>query len=264
MTLSEKIANGMSILIPSYNNLGYLKQCISSLITYSVFKNQILVYLQNARTEEMEYLRKMEISFLVSDENVGIPKAVNALFGIADKDVVMYANDDMFFLPGWDYYLMEFTLKERIPSLAWISSTMIEPKGNNDCVLVRNYGDDLTKFESGRLLTDLHDIRFDARDMKGSTWPPNLMDRVYFERIGGFSEQYGIGMGTDPDLAKKMYDIGCRHFIGVGNSLVYHFGSKTTRRVKRNDGKTMFRNTHGMSIDYFVTNILERGSKYEK
>ena len=44
----------------------------------------------------------------------------------------------------------------------------------------------------------------------------------------------------DDDFAMKMWDAGCRVFIGVGESRVYHFISKSTVRIKKNNGKKQF------------------------
>ena len=64
-----------------------------------------------------------------------------------------------------------------------------------------------------------------------------------WEKIGGFSEEFDPGFGSDPDLNMKLWNIGVRIFKGVNKSRVYHFGSVTTRKnnkVVRNKANKTF------------------------
>ena len=38
--------------------------------------------------------------------------------------------------------------------------------------------------------------------------------------------------GSDPDLNKKLWDVGVRIFKGINDFKVYHFGSIVTRRYR--------------------------------
>jgi len=263
MNLANGIEKGIDILIPSWKNFEYLWNCVDSIRRYSYFDHNIYVFMQEYGEKEISLLKEYDVYSLSDDKNIGVCRAVNMLFRYSDSDVIMYGNDDMIFLPLWDYYLYRFARDNDLDDNTWLSSTMVEPGGNNSCVLVHDYGNSIESFDREGLINNLENLRNKKHHVRGTTWPPNLMMRKYFERVGGMSEDYGVGIGSDPDLVKKLYNIGFRDFIGVGDSLVYHFGSKTTRRVKRNDGKHIFHDKHGMSIDYFVNDILRRGERYE-
>ena len=47
-----------SILIPSYNNLEYLKTCIDSLKKNSKYKHQIIVHINEGTDGSLEYIKK--------------------------------------------------------------------------------------------------------------------------------------------------------------------------------------------------------------
>jgi len=96
-----------------------------------------------------------------------------------------------------------------------------------------------------------------------STWTPTLLSKTDWDAIGGLDETYFPGNGSDPDLAMKMYDYGCRHFIGVGASLVYHFSRVTTARfdsAEAMDPKLHFRRKWGISWKHFFDRVIRRDS----
>ena len=47
-----------SIIIPTYNNLNYLKICINSILKNSKFKHQIVVHVNEGEDGTINYLKK--------------------------------------------------------------------------------------------------------------------------------------------------------------------------------------------------------------
>jgi hypothetical protein len=58
-----------------------------------------------------------------------------------------------------------------------------------------------------------------------------------------------------------MWNAGVRDFVGIGNSLVYHFGCKSTGRVKKNKGKKTFLLKWGITAHTFTEKYLKRGAE---
>jgi len=77
--------------------------------------------------------------------------------------------------------------------------------------------------------------------------------------VGGFSSEFSPGMSSDNDFAMKMWAAGCRVFLGVGDSLVYHFRCKSTGRIVKNDGRKQFMRKWGISSSLFDRFYLRRG-----
>lgn len=259
-------ADGFCIVIPSWNNLEYLKKCIGSISVYSQFPHQIVVHLNEARPNEESYLYSIGIKYTSSRTNIGVCGAVNKAARLCKKPLIMYANDDMFFLPGWDVELYAFQNKHKFDEKIWLSSTMIEPFGERpEMIAPYNYGKTCDDFQELRLLGGLERLRSKNPNINGTTWPPNVMHKSMFDKIGGFSEEFFPGFGSDPDLAKKMWDQGVRNFVGVGRSLVYHFQCVTTAKVSNmNNGHEIFKQQHGISMTHFVDNMLQRGKIWER
>lgn len=260
--------NGCSILIPSWNNINYLSNCIKFILKNSSFDHEILVHLNEFTIQEIESVKNIseKIKITTSSENIGVCKALNLLSKISTKNILGYFNDDMVALPSWDLNLQKFS-DERQCDESWVlASTMIEPYGNNECCIAPyNFGDSLENFNYKDLLNFIDQLGNKRHNVMGSTWPPNFIHRNLWNKINGYSEEYNVGFGSDPDIIAKCYSLGCRNFIGVGNSLVYHFQSKTTKKVpKAGIGvDDMFKNKFNIDMMAFVHNILRRGSIYK-
>ena len=66
-------------------------------------------------------------------------------------------------------------------------------------------------------------------------------------------------MSSDNDFSMKLYHAGCRIFLGVGSSLVYHFACVSTGRIKKNDGRKQFLRKWSLTQRDFDRYVLRRG-----
>ena len=118
------IENGTSILIPSWNNLKYLKPCIESIMKYSGFPHEIIVHVNEGTDGTIDWLKNNNITYTHTTNNVGVCKAMNQAFKKATKDFIFYFNDDIIALPEWDSRISSFCKKYSIDENSCISSTM--------------------------------------------------------------------------------------------------------------------------------------------
>jgi GT2 family glycosyltransferase len=246
-----------SILIPTWNNLELLKLCVRSIRENSKHTHQIIVHVNDGGDGTLEWVRSQQLDHTHSLQNVGICLAVNEAAMLARQDYILYLNDDMYCCPGWDTALIE-KLKTLDTDLFMLSGTMIEPRDtNNPCVIVRDYGSDVENFEEAKLLAELPQQRKD--DWYGATWPPTLVSRRWWFMVGGYSSEFSPGMSSDNDFSMKLWHAGCRIFLGVGDSLVYHFQCKSTGKVVKNNGGKQFLHKWGMRQSVFDHYYLRRG-----
>ncbi|MDE6182961.1 MAG: glycosyltransferase, partial [Rikenellaceae bacterium] len=61
-----------SILIPTWNNLPYLKLCIESIRKNSTYHHQILLFINDGSDGTLKWAESQEIRYVHSPENVGI------------------------------------------------------------------------------------------------------------------------------------------------------------------------------------------------
>ena len=248
-----------SILIPSWNNLAYLKCCIESIRKNSSAQHQIIVHVNDGADGTLIWVEQNKIEHTFSLENIGICKALNVAAQLARNEYIVYMNDDMYALPQWDSFLSE-EIRQMSKQSFMLSATMIEPRtSKNPCVLTKDFGDSLENFREEELLI----AQLEKSDWCGASWSPVLMPTQLWKQVGGMSEEFSPGMYSDPDLSMKLWQAGCRIFKGVGKSKVYHFQCKTTGRIEKNDGRTTFLHKWGMLPSFFYKHYLRMGEPWE-
>ena len=264
--LYKELEKGVSIIIPTWNNRPYLELCINSIFETTKHPVEIVVHVNEGTDDTEDFLVKNKIKYTKTDKNIGVCASVNKARKLCTKSILMYFNDDMVALPEWYNRLIDFAKLYNLPNNTWLSSTMIEPTGTRQCMLAPyDYGTDIhNNFDYDKLLSDLPKLRTIKEHKKGTRWPPTLLHKKYWDMVGGFSEEFFPGFGSDPDLAKKLWDIGFRNFIGVGDSLVYHFQCKTTSKVSPGNSGEIFFKKHGIYINDFVRDVLHRGEPWGK
>lgn len=246
-----------SVIIPSFNNLDYLKLCIRSLKKNSEFNNEIIVHLNEGNDGSLEFIKNSSIKFTHTEKNVGLCTATNLAANESSSNYLLYSHDDMYFCPKWDKVLRD-EIKNYKNNAYYISGTMIEKNSGHiqlDC------GDKYNNFDEKKLLNNFDKIKF--FDHQGTHWAPHLIHKEYWNKIGGFSEEFNPGIGSDPDLNMKLWNSGVRIFKGLNAFRVYHFGSIVLRKkknLKRNSGSKTFLLKWGITPIFFTKYYLRGGS----
>jgi len=245
-----------SIIIPSWNNLEYLKLCIASIKAHSAFDHEILVHVNDGADGTREWLESQSIRHSHSSDNVGVCIATNYLAAQAKHDWLLYLNDDMVCCPGWDSALVD-AIRSTPTNLAMFFSSLIEPKGaGNPLVSVQNFGLTPAEFDEQRMLANYNSEK--RPDIEGQGSQPTLVHRMWWHTVGGYSLEFGPGMSSDDDLLMKFWVAGCRDFRVVGASRVYHFSQSSTGRVRKNKGGRTFVMKWGITQAEFKRDFLSK------
>ncbi|QGZ54203.1 glycosyltransferase family 2 protein [Paraburkholderia acidiphila] len=246
-----------SIIIPTWNNLPYLRLVIDSLQRHSTHEHEVIVHVNDGSDGTLDWVRERGIKHTASPANIGICHAVNLAAASATREYIVYMNDDMYCCPGWDEALVR-KIGEMPTDLFLLSGTMIEPVDTgNACVVVQNFGRSAEDFRADELAAATPKLV--RGDWRGATWPPTLVHRDWWIKLGGYSSELSPGMSSDNDFSMKLWDAGCRVFLGVGDSLVYHFQQKSTGKIVKNDGRRQFLNKWGLTQATFDRYYLRRG-----
>ena len=252
-----------SIIIPTFNNLEYLKVCLNSIKKNSKFNHQIIPHVNVGDDGTKDFLISEKIEFTFTEYNSGICEGMNLAAKKSKFDYILYAHDDFYFCPNWD-----LALKDEIEKIGhnnfYLSGIMM-----NNGPLKFDCGNNLNTFNEKKLLENFN--RVNHFDFQGSTWAPHLIHKTLWNKVGGFSEEYFPGTGSDPDLNMKLWKCGVRIFKGLNNCKVYHFGSIVTRKYKNHPtiktesgsrGGKIFLLKWGMSIKFFKKYFLLSDTKY--
>ena len=247
-----------SILIPSFNNLEYLKTCIDSLKKNSKYKHQIIVHINEGTDGSLEYVKENNLEYTFSNENIGMPKALNKSSELAKFDYILISHDDFYYCPGWDVELVN-NVNFIGHNNFYLSSTMV---GAGQVEF--DAGQTVDNFDETKLLDNLEKIK--TIDFQGTTKCPGLIHKEVWKRVGGWSEEFSPTGGDDTDFAMKLWKINIRIFKGLGKSLAYHFGSITTRKKDKSlftylgsRGNKIFLKKWGYNINFFENFFLKSG-----
>ena len=252
-----------SIVIPTWNNLPFLKLCVRSIRENSEYPHQIVLHVNDGADGTAEWAAAEGIAFSRTPGNAGVCLACNAARPLVRTPLVVYMNDDMYVLPGWDSALKEeIDLAGGASAPFFISATMIEPRLTRSKPVIggHDYGTTPESFEEARLLREFSSLP--KEDWSGATRPPNVMPVWLWDLVGGYSVEFSPGLYSDPDLSAKLWLAGVRHFKGVARSRVYHFVSKSVGRIVPNDGRAQFLHKWGMAPSTFYRFFLRKGEPW--
>ena len=245
-----------SIILPTYNNLEYLKITLKSISKNSKYKHDIIVHVNEGTDGSLDYLETKKINFTYSLKNLGLCTGVNTAAKKAKTNYILYSHDDMYFCPGWDTCL-EKEVKKLNTDKFYLSASMIEKNSGH---IQFDAGDNFSDFDEDKLLKNFKNISY--FDFQGSHWAPHLIHKKIWNQIGGFSEEFNPGMGSDPDLNMKLWQNGVRIFKGLSNFKVYHFGSISLRKKKTlsvNNGTRTFLRKWKITPTFFTKHYLRGG-----
>jgi glycosyltransferase involved in cell wall biosynthesis len=249
-----------TILVPTYNNIDYLKILLISLEKNSSFSHEIILHVNEGVDGTLDYLKAKNYKYTYSEKNIGLCSAINTAAKLSTKKYLLYAHDDMYFCPEWDLHLSNEVKKLNNDNF-YLSGTMIEPNSGH---IKFNCGENANDFDEDKLLDNLEYLKF--YDHQGSHFAPHLISKVNWDRIGGFSEEFNPGDGSDPDFNMKLWKIGVRIFKGINRFRVYHFSSVTIRKnknISQNKGNITFLNKWGISHKFFKKYYLRSNTRFK-
>ena len=246
-----------SIIVPTYNNLDYLKLCLKSIKDNSSFDHEIIVHVNEGSDGTKSFLENINQKFTYSAKNEGVCIAFNEAVKRATKNYIVLAHDDMYFCPNWDKVFVSDLKKIPENSDFFLSGTMVQPF---ESYINLNCGDTIYNFNEEKLLSELPKIKFN--DFQGTHWQPSLIPLKTWNKVGGFSEEFSPGLGSDPDFNMKLWNLGVRLFKGLGDCRVYHFSSLSLRKKAWNNGAKTFLLKWGVSIKFFKKHYLRSDQKF--
>ena len=247
----------LSIIVPTFNNLTYLKCLIESIKENSIYNHELVIHINEGSDGTLDYIKQNNITFTHSSENIGLCKAVNNAVKKSSNKLILYAHDDMYFSNKWDLYV-ENELKNYNDKLFYLSGTNVSYK---DALINYNCGTSPTDFDKDKFNKFCENDN--TNDLQGSHWAPHIVHKDLWNRVGGFSPEFYPGDGSDPDFCCKLWFENVRIFKILSKFKVYHFGSITTRKsnLKINNGTKIFLNKWGFNPKFFRKHYLKGNDK---
>jgi glycosyltransferase involved in cell wall biosynthesis len=243
----------ISIIIPSFNNLEYLAFTINSLQKNSFYNHEIIIHINDGSDGSLDYVKKNNFFYTFSYTNIGLCSAVNIASLKSTTNYIFYSHDDMFYSKNWDLYL-EKEVNKIDNKFFYLSGTTVSIK---DGLINCNFGFSPSSFDEVRFNQFCKNDN--SQDLQGSHWAPHLIHKDLWLKIGGFSEEFNPGDGSDPDMCMKLWLNNVRIFKCISKLKVYHFSSITTRKsnVILNKGTKTFLLKYGFNPRFFREHYLK-------
>lgn len=221
----------VSIVIPTFNLMRYLKDCIDSIKRNTAITYEIIVVDNGSCDGTIDYLRTVpEICGITNGYNLGFAKACNQGFRASSGKYIVFLNNDTLVTEGWLEPLVNCV--EKNSTIGAAASKLLYPFTN----IVQHAGICFTEREGCLEPCHIYYRQRDSyagvnktRQFQAITGACLLVKREVFERIGGFDEQY-LNSHEDIDLCLRIGEAGLR-IMYCPESLVYHYESVTEGRL---------------------------------
>lgn len=207
-----------SIIIPTFNGLRLLSDCVDSIREHTEVPYEIIVVDNGSDDGTKDYCVQEKLILISLPENTGFPVACNKGLAVAAGDQLMLLNNDCRVTPRW---LSQLTT-------ALQSSSDIGIVGP-----ITNYASGQQQVDTG--LSDPEELTEYARVFNRtdvSKWAEVkrligycfLFKRSLYDRIGKLDEGYSPGHYEDDDYCFRAVQAGFRLLI-CGDTFIYHKGS---------------------------------------
>ncbi|MBW5447382.1 glycosyltransferase [Cohnella sp. CFH 77786] len=235
--------DGTSIIIPTYNQLHFLKKCLRSIEEHTESPYEIVVVDNASSDGTAEYLQSLrgQVRFRILETNQGFSGAVNVGLMMSKGRTIALLNNDTVVTEKW--------LRNLLYCLNSDPGTgMVGP--------VTNYISGEQKIHVHyRKLEEMHAFARKHNHRRPAMWRDSdwlrgfclVFRRELFEEIGYFDEGFEIGNFEDNDYNIRVRLAGKRLVI-AGDTFIHHFGSVSMRAL----GSSLFELNHRNESYYAV------------
>lgn len=249
-----------SIVILTFNQLQYTKECIQSIQQYTPEPHEIIFIDNGSNDGTVKWLKRLveqhsNYRLIENDSNLGFSKGCNQGIEASTGDHVVLINNDVVVTKDWLSGLMEC-----LHSAADIG--IVGPMTNNIS------GPQKVPHVDYSSVADLHGYasvfrtknryrRISNRRVVGFCM---LFKRRLIDEIGRLDESFGSGNYEDDDLCLRACLGGYRNLI-AGDVFIHHYGSRTFVGNKMSYGSSLSRNRKVFQDKWRQPDILKRFGK---
>ncbi|MDT0126496.1 glycosyltransferase family 2 protein [Paenibacillus sp. RRE4] len=228
------VFEGVSIIIPTYNQRDYVLQCVSSIEKYTPAPYEIIV-VDNASQDGTAdaLLRKGGMVRVAAlDKNRGFAGGVNQGLMMAKGRHIVVLNNDTLVTPGWLENMMSCLNSD--PQIGVVGPVTNYIGGDQQIEVPYREVEEMWSFAANQNRPDPEKHRLTER-LVGFCW---LFSRDLFERAGYLDEGYAVGNFEDDDWIVRVRMLGYRLAV-AGDAFIHHFGSVSMKALGEQDFNTV-------------------------
>ncbi|MFC0414206.1 glycosyltransferase [Cytobacillus solani] len=209
-----------SIIILTYNNLEYTKQCLESIRKYTDRDTYELIIIDNNSVDDTKewLLKQDDIRVIINKENLGFPRGCNQGIGIAKGENILLLNNDVIVTENWLSNMVNSLYSEdRIGavgpvtnSAAYYTAIPVEYSNLNE---MHNFAQRFNKSDSEKWEERLKLIGYCM-----------LIKREVVDKIGLLDERFTPGNFEDDDYSVRIRQAGYKLLL-CKDTFIHHYGS---------------------------------------
>jgi len=212
-----------SILIPSMEDLPYLKLCLESLNDNSVYEHEVCIVcvdddVYQFLLQNLNSYKNLKLLFIFPEKRElnekyrnNVSKAYNTCFSLSNNDYIIVADSDHVYPPMWDKHI-----EDSIKPNCIISIHRIEDR--------KTYGESPEGFKKEKFYKEYQNY-IKKEFIKNDAFHPFIITREMWEAVNGMNETF-IGALHDDFFWKELYKKYNCTFLYSYESNVFHFSGR--------------------------------------
>lgn len=221
----RNVFEGTSIIIPTYNQLPYLKECIESIAQYTGTPYELIIIDNASDDGTAEFLKSSQgLRFRINEENLGFAGAVNQGLMMAKGTTLMILNNDSVVTTNWLTNLLVCLHSD--PQFGIVGPVTNYISGEQ--LIHVSYHDtaEMQQFSKSYNHSNAHSWTVTER-LTGFCM---LIRRDDFYRLGYFDEGFEIGNCEDDDYGLRARLLGMQLIIAK-DTFIHHYGSVSMKTL---------------------------------
>lgn len=212
-----------SIIIPTYNELILLRECLQAIETYTDSPYEIVVVDNGSTDGTVEYCLKKPVTLVSLPHNRGFPEACNLGLMAASGSELLLLNNDVVVSKGWLANMLSCLYSGELVGIVGPRTNYASGKQQMEL----SYGS-LDEFHRQTETLNVPDPQkwTEVNRLVGLCF---LFKRELMERIGLLDERFSPGHYEDDDYCYRARLAGYRLLI-AGDTVVHHHGSASFRK----------------------------------
>lgn len=231
----------VSIIIVNYNGKTFLEDCFKSLKQVSYSNFEIILVDNNSTDDSIAFIKNNYPSTIIIklDDNYGFAYPNNVGAKNARGDLLLFLNNDTKVTPDFISEIVDVITKDQ--KIAICQSLLLKPNGEVDSS--GDYVDTMgIAFSSKEKVEKIREIL----SAKGAAM---MVRKDVFKKLGGFDEQFFVSF-EDVDLGWRAWILGYKVVV-IPQSVVYHIGGQTIKKIQSEISFHGFKNQLSMKITNF-------------
>ena len=229
----------VSVIVLTYNNLGFTQACLSSLERHTHYLNWELIIVDNASTDGTpEYLkdystRYNHVKIVLNEKNLGFSAGNNVGLREAKGEYLVILNNDTYVTDGWLLGLIRHLRK--CPDIGLVGP--VTNNIGNEARIEIQYANMEDMSEQAQRYTSAHPRELFYINTLGFFCV--AMSRKVYDKVGPMDEAFGVGFFEDDDYCKRVHEAGFK--VAVSEDVfVHHHLSGSFNLLKEGERQKLF------------------------